>query len=323
MSLPRLTLQALEAFERVAQSGSMQIAAGEMDLSISAVSHHVARLEDQLGVILLDRSTRPFILTREGQQMLHHLSKGLFHLRRATSETEISGLLGARSLRIGVIEDFEHNVTPELAVVLARKMPRTKLTIRNILSHEATKMLLKGDIDVAVASDTAGPLGDVVCEPLVRDPYIISCPQDVGPAHADLLLEKTELPFLRFNPNHMIGQQIEGHLSRNRIALPNQFSFDSVQSIMAIISNGEGWSILTPLGYMRARNFAESVDLHPLPIAAFSRSVSMMARMDFDTQTLQAMARIFRQILARGAVDPACAAYPWLAETFTLLAPEH
>ena len=49
MPLPRLPLQALEAFERVALTGSMRRAALELGLSISAVSHHVARLEAQLG----------------------------------------------------------------------------------------------------------------------------------------------------------------------------------------------------------------------------------------------------------------------------------
>ncbi len=323
MSLPRISLQALEAFERVAQSGSMQIAAGEMDLSISSVSHHIARLEDQLGVILLDRATRPFVLTREGQQTLHHLSKGLFHLRRATSETEISGLLGARSLRIGIVEDFESNVTPELAVVLARQMPRAKLSIRNILSHEASALLHKGEIDVAIGSDIEGHMTDIISLPLVRDPYVIALPTGFNANIADLFDGRNSLPFLRFNQNHLIGKQIEGHLSRNRISLPDRFSFDSVQSIMAIIANNEGWSVITPLGFMRAQSFSESVQLHPLQIPAFARTITLMSRADFDDPTLRAIAGLFRQLVNRGAVKPAHTICPWLSETFTLLPSEH
>ena len=137
MPLPRISLQALDAFERVARSGSVQTTAAEMKLSISSVSHHIARLEDQLGVVLFDRSSRPFALTREGHQALQHLSKGLLHIRRATNETAISGLLTTRSLRIGIVEEFESTVTPELAAFLTKQMPQATLSICNILSHQA------------------------------------------------------------------------------------------------------------------------------------------------------------------------------------------
>lgn len=310
MTLPKISLQALDAFERVAQTGSMQGAAREMSVSISSVSHHIARLEEQLGAVLFDRSSRPFTLTREGAQALHHLSKGLLHLRRATSETVIAGLLGTRSLCLGIVEDFESGVTPELAVLLARQMPQAALTIRNILSHDAGDLLRRGEIDVAVSSQDKGLQ-------VVQDPFVLVVPKgmDIGP---DMLLRGADLPFVRFNRTHLIGQQIEAHLARNRVELAHRFAFDSVQSIMAMVASGEGWSLITPLGFMRAQRFAERVDLHPLPMAAFSRTIAITARTDFDAPTLRAIASVFRQAVQREAVEPACLAYPWLAEAFVV-----
>lgn len=319
MSLPRISLQALEAFERVAQSGSMQIAAREMGLAISSVSHQVSRLEEQLGVDLFDRSSRPFTLTREGRQALHHLSKGLFHLRQATSETIISGLLGTRSLNLGIIEDFESSVTPELAVILARQMPRAALSIRNILSHEASELLQKGEIDIAVTSETNERAKDVSNLPLLRDPYILALPKGNDIIPESLINGQADLPFLRFNPRHMIGQQIEAHLARNRVVLDGRFAFDSVQSIMALVASGDGWSFVTSLGYMRAQRFADRVQMHPLPLPAFARTISLSTRADFDDPTKQAIATLFQQIVRRGAIDPTCKIYPWLSEAFTLL----
>ena len=170
MALPKLSLQVFEAFEQVARTGSMQLAAREMGLSISSVSHHVARLEEELGVVLLDRSSRPFELTREGREALHHLSAGLQHLRRATSETAVGGLLGTRSLRIGIVEDFESNVAPELAVALAGRMPRARLAISTVLSHEAPARVLGGKLEVAVAAEPQDLPGDIRADPLLRDP---------------------------------------------------------------------------------------------------------------------------------------------------------
>ncbi|MGR3493358.1 MAG: helix-turn-helix domain-containing protein, partial [Shimia sp.] len=54
-----MSLQALEVFESVARIGSLQGAARELNLSVSSVSHHIGRLESELGTTLLDRSKRP------------------------------------------------------------------------------------------------------------------------------------------------------------------------------------------------------------------------------------------------------------------------
>jgi len=318
MSLPRVSLQALEAFERVAESGSVQDAARDMKLSISSVSHQIARLEDQLGAVLLDRSSRPFTLTREGRQTLHHLSKGLLHLRRATSETVMSGLLGARSLRIGIVEDFESNVTPDLAVLLARQMPNAALSIRTILSHEAEGLLRKGQVDVAIATGHDTPSMGISSEAVLHDPFVLAYPKGMNVDAAQLLAGRGELPFLRFERGHMIGMQVEAHLARCRVDLPQRFSFDSAQSMMAVVAAGEGWAIMTPLGFMRAKRFADRVMIEPMTIATFSRTITIAAQSDFDPQTKQAITSLLREVIRREVIEPACQHYSWLSGSFML-----
>ncbi|MGJ8573130.1 MAG: LysR family transcriptional regulator [Hoeflea sp.] len=322
MSLPKISLQALEAFERVAQSGSVQAAAREMGLSISSVSHHVARLEEQMGATLFDRASRPFVLTREGREALHHLSAGLNHVRRATSETAIGGLLGTRSLRIGIVDDFENNVAPELAVILASRMPRAKFAISMVLSHQAADLVRKGDLDVAIASQTDASGAGIESDLLLRDPFVMALPKGKQSDAAALLAGEGGLPFLRFNRQHLIGKQIEAHLARNRISLADRYAFDSVQSIMAIIAHGGGWSIITPVGFARAQGFSDGVALYPLPIASFARAITLLSRDDFDRPTAQAIAGLFRQSVRRLAVDPVGTAYPWLRDSFGLIAPK-
>lgn len=316
MPLPKLSLQILEAFEQVARHGSMQRAAQEMGLSISTVSHHIARLEEELGVVLLDRSARPFALTREGRETLHHLSLGLQHLRRATSDTVIAGLVGTRSLRVGFVEDFESNLAPELAVILAGRMPRAKLSIGNVLSHEAPDLLRRGDLDIAIVAGSDGLASEFTTYPLLQDPFVIIDP-GTGPTDVkDLLNGTSDLPFLRFNPAHQIGQLIETHLARNRIALPGRYHFDTVQSMMAVVANGHGWAIVTPLGYARAERFAPRVRLRPLPLARFSRRISLLSRSDFDAATARAIADLVRDALPVSVIEPVISVYPWLASSF-------
>jgi DNA-binding transcriptional LysR family regulator len=306
-------LQALDAFERVARTGSVQAAAAEMALSISSVSHHISRLEDQIGSALFDRATRPFVLTREGHQALQHLSKGLDHIRRAADATVITGLLQARSLRIGLIDEFESNVTPALARFLVKEMPQATLSIRNIPSHQAADLVQKGEIDLAVVAESDEPVTGVTRLRLMRDPFVLAIPDGLKDTTARIVHGETQLDFLRFNQTHLIGKQIAAHLARNQIDLARRLDFDSVQSIMAIIAGGAGWSIITPVGFIRAQRFAQNTVLHPLPLPAFSRRIVLVARDTIDTPTREAVATLLRQIMQREIIQPVCTVYPWLA----------
>ncbi len=318
MALPRVTLQALEAFACVARHRSMQVAAREMRMSISSISHHVARLEAELGAPLLDRSRRPMGLTRAGQDALHHVVEALRHMRLAASQTAIGDLHRARVLRIGIVEDFESRISPELAVALAGHMPQAKLTIRTVLSHEAPGLLLGRDIDIAIVTEIDDPAEGLTREALLRDPFVLAAPPDLpdGPAH---LLAGSALPFLRFNADHAIGRQVEAHLARNRIRLPNRYEFDSAQSIMAVIARGGGWSILTPLNFLRAQRFMAQVRLHPLPFAGFARRLVVLSGAELGRPIPLAIAEILRGMIQREAIAPIVANYPWLADGFSTL----
>lgn len=321
MSLPRVSLQSLDAFERVARTGSVQVAAKEMGLSISSVSHHVSRLEDQLGALLLDRTTRPFALTREGREALPHLSEALRHLRRASSETAIGGLMGTRSLRLGIVEDFESRVTPDLAVALAAQMPHARLSIRTVLSHEATALLRQDALDIALVSAPGGDMSGLRSDPILRDPFVAALPLETPDDPAALLSGQGSLPFLRFNRDHLIGAQVEAHLARTRISLPDRFAFDSAQSILAVVASGGGWSILTPLGYARAQRFQGQIRLHKLSLPAFARTITLLSGADVDPIMAQAIALLIRDLMRRGAVDPVIANFPWLRDGFHVIDP--
>src|SRR5580700_8826000 len=86
-------LRALAIFAKVVEAGSFRSAANTLKLSPSVVSHHVAQLEERLGVALLYRSTRQLSLTFEGEKlfasaksMISAAENGLNSIKHQTSE---------------------------------------------------------------------------------------------------------------------------------------------------------------------------------------------------------------------------------------------
>jgi DNA-binding transcriptional LysR family regulator len=79
-------LAALQAFEAIARRKSFSLAAEELHLTPSAVSHQVARLESLLHVRLFERSARGVELTPAGQQYLHRVASALGAINAATED---------------------------------------------------------------------------------------------------------------------------------------------------------------------------------------------------------------------------------------------
>lgn len=79
------SLNALRAFEQVARTGSLRAAAEQLHVTPSAISHQLKRLEQALGVTLLERSSKQLALTAEGQSYFNELREAFDLLAAATA----------------------------------------------------------------------------------------------------------------------------------------------------------------------------------------------------------------------------------------------
>ena len=77
-----LSLSTLRVFEAAARARSFKVAADELSLTPSAVSHAIRKLEGDLGTVLFMRSGRSMTLTLEGSILLAHVERGFTELRR-------------------------------------------------------------------------------------------------------------------------------------------------------------------------------------------------------------------------------------------------
>lgn len=111
----------LRVFARVMDRGNFSIAASDLGITPSAVSKLISRLEDRLGVKLLERSTRRLALTPEGETFLARARRIVADIEEA--EAEVARVRGAPrgKLRINAGTAFGlHQLAPALADFLAR-----------------------------------------------------------------------------------------------------------------------------------------------------------------------------------------------------------
>ncbi|MDM0116368.1 LysR substrate-binding domain-containing protein [Variovorax sp. J22R133] len=113
MSLSATLLNQLRAFEAVARQGSFKRAASELNVTESALSHHVRHLEEHLGIALLRRLHRRIEVTQEGQRLSMECTAGLQALERAVGQLTLAD--AQHTLTISVAPYFSARwLTPRL-----------------------------------------------------------------------------------------------------------------------------------------------------------------------------------------------------------------
>ena len=316
-ALKGVSIKGLEVFEALARTGSVAGAAERLGMSAPAVSQQLKNLDAALGIELIDHSRRPMTLTAAGRLFLRRVEAALSALRMGQRDLVTLDLSGLSALRMGVIEDFENEVTPTLTSRLAETMQNCAFRLQTGASHAMQALIGARELDIAIcAAGRTAPPGTVT-HPLLNDPYILAVPRGTDVSAG--LNALTDMAFLRRDMDQIMGKQIEEYLGRHGWTPPQRFEMDSNQSISALVAGGKGWTITTPLSLLRAGRFAGGIDAHPLPNEGASRQIVLYASKDWTGDIPGQIAAIARELIALHFTTPGLQAMPWLASQFVVL----
>lgn len=163
-----IEIDLLRAFVAVVDCGGFSAAAERLLRGQSAVSLQIKRLEERLGVRLLQRSPRHLALTADGERILDHARRMLAlndELVARINEPALSGVV-----RLGAPEDFATTHLPAVLASFARSHPGVALEMTCELTLEVLERFQAGGLDLAlVKREPSGPAGGVRVwrEPLV------------------------------------------------------------------------------------------------------------------------------------------------------------
>ena len=140
----------LRTFVAICNSGSFTKAAREVNLTQSAVSLHVKRLEDQVGSRLIVRGARGVRLTEQGQVLLSYARRILALYKEA--EQRLGRATGGL-IRIGVPEYFDLHTLSSLLAQFSGRYPAVKIQFELGLGPDISALVDEGELDVAIVSN--------------------------------------------------------------------------------------------------------------------------------------------------------------------------
>lgn len=139
----------VRAFVTIANTGSVSLAARDLNVTQSAVTRRLQRLETSLGTTLVNRRTRPVTLTGAGQAALEKCRRLLNDLREVRAVAS-NGDLPQGEVRIGVAHALTEFTLTEPVGEIRRKFPKIALRLSTAWSRELLERVRSGALDAAV-----------------------------------------------------------------------------------------------------------------------------------------------------------------------------
>ena len=154
-----MTIVQLEYLLAVANCGSFSLASEKCFVTQPSLSMQIKNLEEELGVVLLDRSRKPVIATDAGEVVIRQAREAIksFKMVResvADLRGEISGVL-----RLGVIPTIAPYLLHRFVPGCARDYPNVELQIRELMTADIIRALGRDMLDAAILAGGTSPDG--------------------------------------------------------------------------------------------------------------------------------------------------------------------
>ena len=223
----QLTPDLLRTFIAAARTLNFTHAARQVNLTQSAVSMQINRLEGELGKILFRRVTRGVELTADGEALLKYARRLLsLHDEALASLTqpELNG-----SIRLGAPEDHASQHLPGILRCFGNRYPLVRVDIYCDQSIALLDMLQRGELDLCLCNSENGELGG---EFLRKEPVVWIAPLDGEPE------KESPLPLAVFHQGCMYRKWAVKALTEQDISYRVAYSSPSTTGVLAAVKAG-------------------------------------------------------------------------------------
>jgi LysR family hydrogen peroxide-inducible transcriptional activator len=278
-----MDLRQLNALVAVAEHRSFSGAARALHTVQSNISTHVARLERELGVILIDRATT--MLTPEGEVVV----------RRATRvQRELEA-------RIGVIGTTARWLVPPLLEAMAAQYPKVRVVVVDATTTSLLPQVHSGQLDLAVlALPVRDP--DVEAEQLFEEDLLVIAPSDHPLADRDrvTLAELAEHELLLEPPGTAFRDDLDAQAEERGVTLRTKAEVDGMRLVASLAFEGFGAAVLPASAAPRWLTGEWKV----VPVDGLTgRSVGLVRRQrGMPSAPARAMADVIRTVIRDEAV---------------------
>ena len=296
-----MQLESLRLYCDVVRLRSFSRAADESFVSQSAASQAIQQLEQHLGVTLIDRTKRPFVVTPEGDAFYTACRALLDGWEKAKAEM---GAVKARvdgTVRVAAIYSVGLHDLSRHQQRFMSLYPEARVELELLHPHKVVEAVVRDEADVGIMSYPPAARGLTVV-PLRKEPMAVVC-HPSHPLARRRVVQPAQLngePFVAFDRELTIRKAIDRALRQHNVRVDIRMEFDNIETIKQAILIKAGISIL-PRHTVQMETGVRTLAAVALGIPDLARPVGIVHRRQ---KPLTPTASRFVQFLLKDASYP-------------------
>ena len=240
-----MDLRQLRYFVRIAESGSFREAAGRANVAQSALSRHARALEEELGVVLLERHARGVRLTAAGNRLFERASLILKDVEDVRAELTAESASPGGAVSVGASATTSRLLYGRLAEAAGTRFPRIAINMLEGAPYFLLEGLDTGRIDLAVMVDPE-PRNRLATEPLVSETlYLVGASRKSEmPAPPCTVRDLEDLPLALFSRPSGSRMLVEAAAAEQGVRLNVRFEVASPDVAKDFVRRGLGFGLM-------------------------------------------------------------------------------
>ena len=249
-----MNLRDLRYLVAVAEHRHFGRAAESCFVSQPTLSTQLKKLEETLGVTLIERTNRQVMLTDAGEQIVAQAQRVLFEVNTLTAlaEQHIDPLGG--EFKLGVIPTLAPYLLPKILSPISKAFPNLQLQLTEAQTGPLTAMLKQGDLDAILL---ALPLNEENLHEyhLFNEPFLFAVPEDHVMAGRKYVSVKDldGEQVLLLEDGHCLRDQALDVCQSHRATENASFRATSIETLRQMVSAGVGTTLIPELAVPSAR----------------------------------------------------------------------
>ncbi len=274
----RIDVLGLQAFVAIAERGSFRAAASHLNLSQTALSHRIRKLEESLSTILLLRTTRQVTLTPEGAALLPKAQALFGEIGTAIADLRSAIKPKTERIAVGCLPTIAMHVMPQVIAQFATSHPDIEIRVFDNAASEIAARVQSGEAEFGVTIVAANSW-DLDLKPVAKESFVLLCPPTMPCASASSLnwAQLQDVPLVRISAETGNRILIDDALGAKRETLVWRYEVQRVTTAVSIVRAGVAAAIVPQLAIEDA---ADGLVAIPLRAPSVSRTLGIVTRKD-------------------------------------------
>ena len=270
-----MTIAQLKYALALRKYGSFKNAAKKMSLTQPGLSLQIQKLEQEIGVVLFDRSAQPIELTMEGETFLasaEDIVAGFDILQASTAELN-SGYKG--KLVVGIIPTLAPFLVPLFVENLQKDYPDFLLDIHELTTEDTVAGVRSGELDVGLISTPLHVSGIRTKELFYERFYFYTSKMQRESSFSLETIDYKKLWLL--NEGNCFRDQVNNFCDLKKIRRNKDFIYrsNSIDALIRIVDTRGGMTIMPELTTLSLNEYQEE---NIVPISKKAREISIIMR---------------------------------------------